>query len=77
MGDKARFVMKWTAIDQDGSEGRTEQFVWDWDGDNGNGQYMWDPCKPVILLWHHVGITGKCTNIKWSSTVTESKETSK
>lgn len=77
MGDKARFVMKWTAIDQDGSEGRTEQFVWDWDGYNGNGQYMWDPCKPVILLWHHVGITGKCTNIKWSSTVTESKETSK
>ena len=77
MGDKARFTMKWTALGQDGSEMRTERFVWDWDGCNGNGQYMWDPCKPVILLWHHVGITGKCTNIEWSSTVTESEDLSR
>lgn len=68
LGDKARFVMKWTAVDQRGStgEGTSNQFVWEWDGYNNNGGYMWDPCGPVILLWHHVGITGKCTNINWS-----------
>lgn len=68
MGDKARFIMKWTAIDQgDGiGEGQSDTFVWDWDGYNNYGGYMWDPCAPVILLWHHVGITGECTNINWS-----------
>ena len=68
LGDKARFVMKWTAVDQKGSsgEGDSNQFVWEWDGYNGYGGYMWNPCEPVILLWHHVGITGKCTNINWS-----------
>lgn len=68
LGDKARFVMKWTAVDQRGStgEGTSNQFVWEWDGYNNNGGYMWDPCGPVILLWHHVGITGKCTNVNWS-----------
>lgn len=42
------FVMKWTAVDQRGStgEGTSNQFVWEWDGYNNNGGYMWDPAGP-------------------------------
>lgn len=75
----ARYVFTMTALNiyngggyNQGDVGNSVSWVFDWDGKNGNGEIIGDPCGAVIMNFCNYKQSGECSNMVWTAESTTS-----